>query len=96
VDHINGNKKDNRICNLRPVSRIENAHNLGRSKKNKTGTTGVFKIKRTGHYTAEICVNWERIYLGYFRTMQEAVAARKEAEIRYGYHANHGKMPARR
>lgn len=84
VDHINGVRDDNRISNLRDVTRSENCRNASLSKANKTGATGV--TFRRGKWRASM-----HIHLGLFDTLEEAVAARKEAEERLGYHPNHGR-----
>ncbi|PXW23378.1 HNH endonuclease signature motif containing protein [Paraburkholderia caballeronis] len=85
IDHINGDKADNRIENLRIVSRAENAKNLSLQTRNKTGVPGVAFINN--HYRVTIGSE----YLGYFDSLDEAVQIRKSAEARLGYHANHGR-----
>lgn len=84
IDHINGDREDNRICNLRDVTRSENCRNAKLSKANKTGAIGV--TYRRGKWRASM-----HIHLGLFDTLEAAVAARKEAEARFGYHPNHGR-----
>lgn len=87
-DHINHNRSDNRIQNLRDVSRSENARNL--RYKNIGCVLGVWMIKRTGMWTAQIGVSGRQVHLGNYTTHAEAVAARRAAEKICGYHANHG------
>ena len=91
IDHINHNKKDNRIFNLRLINRSNNAKNLSMSKKNKSGVTGVFKHTQTGIWQAQIRVNKKSIHLGSFNKIEDAVSARQSAEVEYGFHENHGK-----
>lgn len=91
IDHIDGNRLNNRIDNLRNVSRQENLKNIRIRSDNTTGTHGVSMFKRTGKYTARIQYGGKGIHLGYFGTLEEAVAARKAAEVQYGYHENHGR-----
>ena len=83
VDHINGNTLDNRRNNLRICNNTENARNCGLSKNNNSGFAGVQLIKKTGRYRARITVNRKEIYLGHFKTLAEAVEARKKAEEMY-------------
>lgn len=91
VDHINGNRADNRIENLRAVTRSENLCNAKRSKRNTSGVTGVFWDKTYSKWDAQIFIRGQRIHLGFFDDFAAAVAARKTAEARYGFHPNHGR-----
>jgi len=90
IDHENHDGCDNRIENLRDVPQSMNLKNSKRSKANTSGCTGVSKGYK-GKFYAWIGVNGGRVPLGGFKNFDDAVAARKEAEIRYGYHPNHGK-----
>ena len=91
IDHINGNKKDNRLENLRDVSLIENARNKKIYKNNTSGTLGVSFDKRGQNYLARIMVNGKSKHLGYFKNKEEAIAARAAANIKYNFHENHGR-----
>jgi len=89
VDHINHNRTDNRIENLRIVTTLGNGRNKKRKKKNKT--FGVAMLE-SGNWKAEINnISSGYIYLGTFKTETEAIVARKTAEKLYNYHENHGK-----
>ena len=83
VDHINHNPLDNRRENLRIVSHVVNMANRGRQSNNKTGTNGVYFNKRLKRYYAQINVNGQRKHLGCFKTLEEAVKVRLEAEEKY-------------
>lgn len=72
IDHINGIPSDNRISNLRPATHSQNSKNKKVSKRSKTGLKGVYLEKRTGRWEAQICSNGENIYLGTFKSPQEA------------------------
>jgi hypothetical protein len=91
LDHINGDRQDNRISNLRVVDNTENARNATISKGNTSGVTGVWRDTRRDRWCAEIKVNRRKIYLGSFTSLEEAAAARKQSEKDYGFHPNHGK-----
>jgi hypothetical protein len=92
IDHINGDKSDNRISNLRDIERGSNAINLSKLKEcNSTGYTGVAKA-RNGRYRSYTNVDGKQKCIGTYGTPEEAALARelKCLEI-YGeefYHAN--------
>lgn len=81
VDHINGDKLDNRRCNLRTCTKAENMQNRGLHKNNKSGHAGV-EIRKCG-FCAKIKVNNKCIWLGTYKTFEEAVKVRVAAEIQY-------------
>ena len=90
VDHINHVRNDNRLVNLRFVTHGENMRNKSVSSKSTTGVTGVDFSKAHKKYRARIRVNREFIHLGYFDTLEEAAAARAEANLKYKFNNNHG------
>lgn len=92
IDHINGVRHDNRIENLRPVTSLENHKNAAISSRNTSGVIGVWKCGRSVSWVADITVNYVKITVGRFPTFEEAVTARKEAEVKYGFHKNHGRV----
>jgi len=75
VDHINLDKIDNRICNLRQASTAENQHNKTEQKNNTSGFKGVSRFARTGRWRAEIMINGTKRYLGSFGTAEAAAEA---------------------
>lgn len=91
IDHINGNRNDNRISNLRVVDAIGNARNMRKRASNTSGYTGVTWFARDKKWWAKIIVNRRCIHIGYFTEILDAVAARAKACKEYGYHENHGK-----
>jgi hypothetical protein len=80
IDHINQNKHDNRICNLRVVNRSQNAQNSKLYSKNKTGIKGVHWIKEDKSYRATIYLNNKQISLGSHKNLFDAICARKSME----------------
>lgn len=90
IDHINGNRLDNRIKNLRVVDFKTSSRNLSRRTDNTSGATGVYKSKN-GKWFCRIVHEGRKVHLGTFETFEEAVIKRKEAEVKYGYHENHGR-----
>lgn len=95
VDHINHVRNDNRLCNLRFVTRSENNKNQSLSSRSTTGVTGVSFFKARKKYTAQIGVNREFIHLGYFDTLEEAAEARRQADRKYKFNNNHGEGRAK-
>lgn len=91
IDHINHDKVDNRRHNLRKVKRTENARNMPLNQANTSGATGVVWRKREKKWQAQLRRNDVNIYLGLFENFDDAVQARKTAEVQYGFHDNHGK-----
>lgn len=80
VDHINHSRFDNRIENLRLATSAENSRNRPPTRSTHHG---VYESK--GRYRVSI-------WIGTFDTLEEAVAARRDAERVYNYHPNHGQM----
>lgn len=72
VDHINGDRSDNRRENLRIVSRLQNCANTPARSENCLGYKGVSFDKRKGKYRARIGNDYERIWLGYFDNPHDA------------------------
>jgi len=91
TDHINGVRDDNRWVNLRAVDAAENKRNTKRPKHNTSGVIGVRWYKQNSKWLASISTHGKRIYLGLFSDKDAAIAVRKSAEKRYGFHENHGR-----
>jgi HNH endonuclease/AP2 domain len=83
VDHINGNVYDNRKENLRVVTQSENNMNKKLQENNSSGIVGVSWHTRDMCWQAYISYNSQRIHLGSFYFLRNAVKARREAELDY-------------
>lgn len=90
VDHMNGNGLDNRLVNLRIVSRRQNNMNLRRQSRNGSGVTGVRFNRPANTFSAFIISHSIREWLGTFDNLLDAACARKSAEHRYGFGPSHG------
>lgn len=90
IDHINGNKQDNRILNLRVVGRRDNMKNRLKQKNNQSGVTGVSWSGAADGWVSNIGVRGNQLHIGTYSKFEDAVKARKAAELRLGYHQNHG------
>lgn len=82
VDHVNGNKFDNRRINLRFATKQQNGMNRKIAKNSTTGITGVYE-RSAGKFDAIIKINGKQIFLGRFQDINTAAYARAEAEIQY-------------
>ncbi len=83
LDHRNGVRADNRIVNLREVTSEQNAQNAA---TRSTNTSGVMGVTACGQkWQAYIREGGRLAHLGFFNTLEEAVAARRSAESRLGY-----------
>lgn len=91
IDHIDGNSMLNAISNLRDVSIRENRKNLPLTSSNKSGVIGVCWHAASRKWSAEILVERKKVYLGLFGDLASAATARKNAEVLYGFHSNHGR-----
>ena len=91
LDHINGVRYDNRIINLRAVTNTENCRNRALDNRNKSGHIGIYYNKQRNKWTASIGINYKKVHLGHFENLEDAIEARRIAEINYNYHPNHGR-----
>jgi len=90
TDHINHDRQDNRIENLRSVTRHQNARNRTLRSDSTSGVVGVNWFKRNQKWGARIFKNGKFVFLGLFERFEDAVEARKNASVEYGFHQNHG------
>lgn len=78
IDHINRARGDNRLSNLRPAERKQNAINRGKNRNNTTGFKGV--TFRRGRYEARTVADGRRVHVGAFKSIEDAVTAQRLAE----------------
>lgn len=90
-DHIDGDKLNNRISNLRSVDCAGNARNASMRKDSTTGFSGVSIHKPNGKYRAYYFINGKMKSVGYFSTLVEAVEARAIAIEGAGFSQLHGR-----
>jgi hypothetical protein len=91
IDHINGDRADNRISNLRIATPVENNRNMRKFVSNSSGVTGVNYHKRDKRYRAFISIEDRSVHLGNFLTIEEAIAARQAAERDLQFTPRHGR-----
>lgn len=83
IDHIDQNKLNNRIENLRPTTRSENMRNIKMHRDNSSGYPGVSWDKKAWKFRADIRADNKNIYLGYFNTAEEAFLEYMLSKIKY-------------
>jgi len=89
IDHINHITTDNRVENLRWATNSENSMNTSKRNDNTSGYPGVCFDKRRNKWMARIMINGKNITIGRYPTIEQAIEARKQAEIQYfGVYAN--------
>jgi len=91
IDHIDGNKFNNKIKNLRECTRSQNCWNTGTPKTNTSGIKGVSWRSDRGKWRAYIKLHGKTIYLGCFKHIKDAgdAVSKKRVEL-HGEFANHG------
>jgi hypothetical protein len=94
VDHIDGDRRNNRWRNLREADQRLNARNSAMPRNNSSGHVGVYWFKERSKWFAAIKSGGKNKNLGYFDRIEDAIAARKAAETRLGFHKNHGRRPS--
>lgn len=94
VSPLDGDIYNNKICNLRIITRSELGIGLRKNMKphstNKSGITGVSWNNGKGRWVATIYISGKLKHLGYFENLISAKKARKEANVKYGFSETHG------
>jgi hypothetical protein len=91
IDHINGDRLDNRIANLRSATSQENNRNRAIGINNTSGAIGVYWNVSKSKWAAQIHINGKQKHIGHFKSKDEAIEARVKASAECGYHSNHGR-----
>ena len=91
IDHINGIRHDNRLVNLREVTRQMNNRNACLYSSNTSGVPGVIWEESRKAWAVKINFDGKQRRIGRFKDKEEAIAARREAEAQHGYTARHGR-----
>lgn len=91
IDHINGDRADNRIVNLRCVDHISNKRNTKRQRNNTSGHCGVWWHSKSKMWASSICVGGKTVHIGRYPVIGDAITARLEAEKKYLFDDLHGK-----
>lgn len=90
IDHINGDRADNRLSNLRVTTKVKNQRNVRYTKPSKSGVVGVNWFKQTSKWSVSIGCNGRSVWLGCYEDKLDAIAVRKEAEGLLGFSERHG------
>jgi hypothetical protein len=83
IDHVNRNKTDNRLVNLREATRSENLRNVVRWKDNTSGETGIYWNKSKQKWFLRLSVQRKCIWGGMHDTLEQAVAKKQEMVREY-------------
>lgn len=89
IDHVNGNRSDNRLVNLREVTPQQNRRNTALRSDNKTGVPGLYWNAKIGKWCPQITRDGKAMHLGVFDCAYGALKARKAAEQKLNFHPNH-------
>jgi hypothetical protein len=92
IDHVDHNEQHNHLKNLRDVTQFENNINSSKRRDNTTGHVGVWinKLNTRKKFMAELNWKGERMHYSSHYSLEAAIKARKNAELFYGFHINHG------
>lgn len=92
IDHIDGNRKNNQMSNLRMVTHSQNQRNQKLQCRNTSGKIGVRFYPITKRWIADIRIDGKTINLGYYKNKADAIRVRELAELEHNFHPNHGKV----
>jgi|DEB19_MinimDraft_3_1074340.scaffolds.fasta_scaffold01369_5 hypothetical protein len=91
LDHIDGDKENNLIANLRPATKAQNGHNRKVFKNSKSGLKNIKLDEKSGNWMVTLRVNKKPMYFGMFKDLELAALVAHEAREKFhGEFANHG------
>lgn len=91
IDHINCNRSDNRICNIRKATKLQNSQNYKTPVTNKSGVKNVSWYKSLNKWVVSLSINGKKKTIGYFEDLEFAELVAVEARNKYRMEfANHG------
>lgn len=94
TDHQDGNGLNNKWHNIKPATSKENSQNMRLRDNSISGCCGVNWHSKANKWQVTIGVNLKSIYLGLYSDIKKAISIRKKAEVKYGFHKNHGAIRA--
>jgi hypothetical protein len=94
IDHIDRNRSNNKIKNLREISQQCNSRNTGNPIDNTSGVKGVCWYEKYNKWMVRICANGKRRHLGYYKNFDDAVMSRYEAEKELNWKGCNDSSPA--
>ncbi len=90
IDHIDGDRTNNRIANLSNGTKLSNSRNQKRNKNNKSGVSGVHWNSNRSKWYATVSVFGKREFIGSFSELDDAISARLNINKKYGFSSTHG------
>ena len=90
IDHIDTDRSNNSIENLRAATKAQNGHNFGVSAHNKSGYRNVHWSNKDSRWRVHLRCNGKRISCGSFVELEDAVEAAKQARQKYHGEFAHG------
>ena len=91
IDHIDHNRANNTLHNLRDITQKENTKNTSLRKDNTTGISGIYYDKKRKSFKVQIAKDGKDLFFGRYKNFNEAVKVRNSAYFELNYHENHGK-----
>jgi len=91
IDHADHIRSNNKWFNLEEATHQENGKNVSLRSDNKSGVVGVYWSKAREKWVSNIAVDGKTVYLGISEKKEDAIKLRERANIKHGFHENHGR-----